>query len=320
MALASTFGDRLSGFIACVVLASFRWYIGLLFFIGWAMLRPPLRRLLAERATLMRRATPELRHSWYYIGCSYRPEFAKEVRVFGLGGWILGRHRGKWLAGMEPAWRQMRHFRHRTLLFGAGVAAMYVAGAGAIALAAWHRDISLATVAVMLPMLPTTMQVGGVSPADVGLEQMRAAVPDLDDLVSRLGPGPAGEGRASAAGRPVSGIRFGSVTYRYPGGGRAVCQGLDLELTAGRSLALVGANGAGKTTLVTVLARLREPSEGRITVDGTDLRDLDTHSWQCQVAVVNQDFGRYPLSARENVAFCDLTGDGLSGDFDGAAP
>ncbi len=319
MALASAFGDRLSGFFACAVLASFRWYIGLLFFVGWSLLRPPLRALLAERATLMRRATPELRHSWYYLGCSYRPEFAKEVRVFGLGSWILGRHRAKWLAGMEAPWRQMRHFRRRTLLFGAGVAAMYVAGAGVLALAAWHGDIGLATVAVMLPMLPTTMQVGGVSTADVGLEQMLAAVPDLDDLVSRLRSGPDEQGRTGAARRPEAGIRFSSVTYRYPGGGRAVCQGLDLELTAARSLALVGANGAGKTTLVTLLAGLREPSQGQITVDGTDLRDLDTRSWQRQVAVVNQDFGRYPLSARENVAFCDLTGDGLSGDFDQAA-
>ena len=89
-------------------------------------------------------------------------------------------------------------------------------------------------------------------------------------------------------------------------------QDLDLELTAGQSLALVGANGAGKTTLVTLLARLREPTAGRITVDGTDLRDLDARAWQRQVAVVNQDFGRYPLSARENIAFRDLTADGLA--------
>jgi len=95
MALASAFGDRLSGFIACVVLATFRWYIGLLFFVGWSLLRPPLRRLLAERALLVRRATPELRHSWYYLGCSYRPAFAKEVRIFGLGRWLLSRHRDK---------------------------------------------------------------------------------------------------------------------------------------------------------------------------------------------------------------------------------
>src|SRR6204780_4231286 len=211
MALASAFGDRPSGFIACVVLASFRWYIGLAFFLGWSLLRPPLRRLLAERATLVRRATPELRHSWYYLGCSYRPAFAKEIRIFGLGRWILDRHRDKWLAGMEPPWRQMRHFRNRALLFSVVVAAMYAAGAGLLAVAAWHHDIGLGTVAVMLPMLPSTMQVGGVSAADVTLESMLASVPDLDELVTRLRGPAADSGAASAAGRPALGIRFEAV-------------------------------------------------------------------------------------------------------------
>jgi ATP-binding cassette subfamily B protein len=168
-------------------------------------------------------------------------------------------------------------------------------------------------------MLPSTMQVGGVSAADVTLENMLASVPDLDELVSRLTVTTAETGRASAAGRPAHAIRFEAVGYRYPGGGRPVYEGLDLEIAAGRSLALVGENGAGKTTLVTLLARLREPTSGRITVDGTDLRDTDARSWQRQVAVVNQDFGRYPLSARENVAFRDLTAAGLSEDFDEAA-
>ena len=319
MALASAFGDRLSGFIACVVLATFRWYIGLLFFVGWSLLRPPLRRLLAERALLVRRATPELRHSWYYLGCSYRPAFAKEVRIFGLGRWLLSRHRDKWLAGMEPPWRQLRHFRNRALLFGLVVGAMYAAGAGLLALAAWHRDITLTTLAVMLPMLAATMQVGGVSITDVSLEQMLAAVPDLDELVGRLRDSATETGADSAAGPPARTIRFESVAYRYPSGGAPVYEGLDLELTAGRSLALVGSNGAGKTTLVTLLARLREPTGGRITVDGTDLRDLNPRSWQRQVAVVNQDFGRYPLTARENIAFRDLTADGLGEEFDEAA-
>jgi ATP-binding cassette, subfamily B, bacterial len=319
MALASAFGDRLSGFIACVVLATFRWYIGLLFFVGWSLLRPPLRRLLAERALLVRRATPELRHSWYYLGCSYRPAFAKEVRIFGLGRWLLSRHRDKWLAGMEPPWRQLRHFRNRVLLFGLVVGAMYAAGAGLLALAAWHRDITLSTLAVMLPMLAATMQVGGVSIADVSLEQMLAAVPDLDELVGQLRDPATETGADSAAGRPARTIRFESVAYRYPSGGAPVYEGLDLELTAGRSLALVGSNGAGKTTLITLLARLREPTGGRITVDGTDLRDLNPRSWQRQVAVVNQDFGRYPLTARENIAFRDLTADGLGEEFDEAA-
>jgi ATP-binding cassette subfamily B protein len=310
MVLAGMLGDRLGGLVSCAVLASFRWWVGLMFFLGWTLLRPPLRRLLAERATLARRATPQLRHSWYYLGCSYRPGFAKEMRVFGLGDWVLGRHRALWLEGMAPPWAQLRRFEVRTVMFGGVVALMYAAGTGALALAAFHHDIGLGTIAVMLPMFPATMQVGGVSAADVTLEVMLAAVPDLDSLLTRLRAAPDRPlGSGTAAGLPAASIRFESVSYTYPGGDRPVVDGLDLELAAGRSLALVGVNGAGKTTLVTLLGRLRDPSGGRVTVDGTDLRDLDARSWQRQVAVVYQDFTRYPLTARENVAFYDLEGD-----------
>ena len=84
-----------------------------MFLVGWCAVRPPLRRLLANRATLVRRATPALRHSWYYLGCAWRPEFAKEMRVFGLGPWVLDRHRQKWLEGMAPSWAEARHFERR---------------------------------------------------------------------------------------------------------------------------------------------------------------------------------------------------------------
>jgi ATP-binding cassette, subfamily B, bacterial len=322
MALASAFGDRLSGFLACVTLATFRWWIGLLFFAGWTAIRPPLRRMLAARATLVRQATPQLRHSWFYIGCSYRPAFAKEMRLFGLGDWILERHRTTWLAGMAASWRYMRSFQRHAVLYGLVVAAMYAAGAGVLGLAAYHHAITLGTVAIMLPMFPSTMQVGGVTAADVSLEQMLASVPDLDDVITRLRASPV-PGASDASGLPAQSLRFEAVSYQYPAAGRdergpAVLAGLDLELTAGRSLALVGINGAGKTTLVTLLARLREPTAGRITVDGTDIRELDARSWQRQVAVVYQDFTRYPLTARQNIAFRDLGAGGRAGAGAGA--
>ncbi|MGH3067574.1 MAG: ABC transporter ATP-binding protein [Streptosporangiaceae bacterium] len=314
MTLASAIGDRLGGLGACVVLATFRWWLGLLFLAGWLVIRPPLRRLLAERALLTRRATPALRHSWYYLGCAWRPQFAKEMRVFGLGEWILGRYQERWTDGMAPSWAAMSRLNRRVLAFGGLVAVMYGAGAGALGLAAYRQEIGLGTLAVMLPMMAMTMQVGGVSAADVMLEQMLAAVPDLDDIIGRLG-GPATAGPAmagpeageqAAAGLPARSIRLESVSYRYACGDHAVLDELDLELPSGQSTALVGLNGAGKTTLVTLLARLRDPTGGRILVDGTDLRDLDARGWQRQVAVVYQDFTRYPLSARENVALRDL--------------
>ena len=161
MALAGVLGNRLGGLVSCGVLASFRWWVGLMFFLGWTLLRPPLRRLLAERATLTRRATPQLRHSWYYLGCSYLPGFAKEMRVFGLGDWVLGRHRALWLEGMAAPWAQLRRFEVRTVMFGGIVALMYAAGAGALALAAFHHDVGLGTIAVMLPMSPRLCRSAG---------------------------------------------------------------------------------------------------------------------------------------------------------------
>jgi ATP-binding cassette subfamily B protein len=99
-------------------------------------------------------------------------------------------------------------------------------------------------------------------------------------------------------------VRFEGVTFAYPGA-EPVLRDLDLELTAGESLGLVGVNGAGKTTLVTLLAGMRSPTGGRITVDGAPLAELD--AWERQVAVVYQDFARFPFSAAENVG---LFGDG----------
>jgi ATP-binding cassette, subfamily B, bacterial len=307
--LASALSDRLSGVFACAVLASFRWWVGLFFLAGWLLIRPPLLRLLSERAVLARRAVGGLRHSWWYLGASYRDTFAKEVRMLGLGDWLLGRHTAMWLAGMAPPWRHMWRLRRRVMGFAFVVAAMYAVGAGSLAYAAYHGEIGVGTLATMLPMLMTTMQAGGVSAADVTLEQMLAAVPDLDAVLTGLKPRSdlsSAEVTAAASGYT---IRFENVGYTYPTGDAPVLDGLDLELKAGESLAIVGVNGAGKTTLVTLLARLRDPTAGKITVDGTDLRDLDARSWQRGVAVVYQDFTRYPLSARENVGLRDLGAD-----------
>jgi ATP-binding cassette, subfamily B, bacterial len=92
------------------------------------------------------------------------------------------------------------------------------------------------------------------------------------------------------------------VAFRYPGREADVFSALDLEIPAGRSLAIVGANGAGKTTLIKLLTRLYDPTAGRITVDGVDLRELDPRAWQRRVAAIFQDFQQYQLSAYDNVA------------------
>ena len=110
-------------------------------------------------------------------------------------------------------------------------------------------------------------------------------------------------GHLPADGIPERVIRFEGVTFRYPGRDEDVFTDLDLDIRVGQSLAIVGTNGAGKTTLVKLLARLYDVGGGRITVDGTDLRDIEPAAWQRRVAAIFQDFVEYPVSAHDNVAF-----------------
>jgi ABC-type multidrug transport system fused ATPase/permease subunit len=101
---------------------------------------------------------------------------------------------------------------------------------------------------------------------------------------------------------PAAEIRFRDVHFTYPAGGAPVLDGFDLSIPAGTSLAIVGQNGAGKTTLAKLLCRLYDPQSGAIEVDGTDLREIDPASWRSRLTAVFQDFVRFELPLRDNVA------------------
>ena len=103
--------------------------------------------------------------------------------------------------------------------------------------------------------------------------------------------------------RPFTqGIVFENVGFRYPGSEKWVLRHISFELPAGEKLALVGENGAGKTTLVKLLARLYDPSEGRILLDGRDLREYDVEALRQEVGIIFQDYIRYYFTAGENIA------------------
>jgi len=141
---------------------------------------------------------------------------------------------------------------------------------------------------------------GTMTQDDVYVAQGMPSIPAVHELEAAAASRRA-TGDASADGLPRHGVRFEGVTFAYPGSSTPVLDGFDLELRAGESLAIVGSNGAGKTTLVKLLARFYEPTSGRITVDGIDLRDVDADGWQQRIAAIFQDFTRYALTARENV-------------------
>jgi ABC-type multidrug transport system fused ATPase/permease subunit len=140
---------------------------------------------------------------------------------------------------------------------------------------------------------------GGLSWALDGAAAPVAAVLRLEAAMARAGALRSGSRRAD--GMPVQAVRFRDVTFAYPGGAK-VLEHFDLTIPAGSSMAIVGQNGAGKTTLAKLLCRLYDPQAGVIEVDGVDLRDFDLVSWRERVTAVFQDFIRFELPLRDNVA------------------
>lgn len=103
--------------------------------------------------------------------------------------------------------------------------------------------------------------------------------------------------------RPERGIVFDNVSFKYPNSGHWALHRINVSIGERETIALVGENGSGKTTLVKLLSRLYDPTEGSIRLNGVDLRDMDPVELRRRMSVVVQDFGRYHLSARDNIAF-----------------
>jgi ATP-binding cassette, subfamily B, bacterial len=296
---------RLSGVIGCAVIAAYFWWLGLLLLVMWLVVRRVMLRAVLRQAIDVRGQTTEMRRAWYLTGVGSKARDAKEVRVFGLARFLADRYARQFTEAIGVGLVGLRGLHRRAAACFAGVLAGYALAIYVISEAARTHQIGLRALAIMLPMLAITAAVGSVSYDDIALVQSMFGLPDADRLERDLVPpselGGAGE---IADGVPAAAVRFEGARFRYPSSGEAdVLAGVDLELVAGASTALVGVNGAGKSTLVSLLARLRDPTGGRITVDGADVRALDPARWQRMIALMPQDPVRYPLSAYDNVAF-----------------
>lgn len=304
MTLAIVLSNRAGGLIACAVLASWRWWLGAGMAVMWMIVRRPQLKLIKEQGAMYAGSSEVLRRAWYLHRLAAMPAVAKESRVFGLGGWLVDRYRSQWLRGMSAPWAVQDRLDRTVLAQSVLVLGAFAGACGYLGYASYHHEIDLGTLAVMLPMLAATTPFGDISWDDVALAWMLQGLPRIGGLDSKLAARTADlAGALPASGLPSGEVRFERVDFRYPASDRAVFEGLDLVIPAGRSTALVGINGAGKTTLVKLLARLHDPTRGRIVVDGTALTELNPSSWQRQVAVVFQDFNHYPLTLRENIGW-----------------
>ncbi|RTL69801.1 MAG: ABC transporter ATP-binding protein [Pseudonocardiaceae bacterium] len=301
---AGSVATQASGWLACGVVAVYEWWVGLALLVMWVVVRRLMLRQVIVLATEHRGQTTAMRRAGYFAALGTRAQAAKEIRVFGLDGFVADRYASEYGTAIDSALGGMRRLHRRALGCLVLVAAALVGALLVIGADAHDRGIGLAAIATLLPMLAVTMSAGSVTFDDMTVAWTMSGLPDVEGLERDLGREAAPPGGArDPAGLPRDAIRFDDVSFRYPGRPDDVLAGVDLELVAGTSTAVVGVNGAGKTTLVGLLSRLRDPVSGRVLVDGTDARELDPARWQRQVAVVPQEPVHYPASAFDNVAY-----------------
>jgi ATP-binding cassette subfamily B protein len=292
----------IAGAASAVLLAAYAWWAPLL--LGGAWLST--HWLLRESGVWRDRNTPEVRAAQRDAEYAYRlavdPAPAKEVRLFGLPDWIMARfvERRTRLHALQYEATRLREkpvIWCLLLVVSANVIVFWsLAGAAADGRLGLGALVVFAQAAIGASMIAF----GGLNWALDGSAAPVAAVLRLEGAMAPAGALPSG--RVAAGKMPTRGIRFRDLTFGYPGTAAPVLDRFDLTIPAGTSLAIVGQNGAGKTTLVKLLCRLYDPQSGAIEVDGVDVRTLDLASWRSRVAAVFQDFIRFELSLRDNVA------------------
>ena len=248
------------------------------------------------------RQTPVRRQLDYLRVLGASKESAKELRLFGLSRFLSGEYaRLSNRIYDENARLAGRRLRAGALLSLLSTAGYYGAYAYVI-----YRTVTGALTWGTLQFLA-----GAIAGASTNIQNVFAtfsSIADqslfLTDLVEFLQVTPkiCSKPGALPAPRPMrDGYVFENVSFCYPGSQRRVLDGLDFRLEAGERMALVGENGQGKTTIVKLLTRLYDPSEGRILLDGVDLREYNIEDLHSQIGVIFQDFMRYEMTVRQNI-------------------
>src|ERR1035438_10057660 len=249
------------------------------------------------------RQTPIRRQLDYLRILGGSKEAAKELKLFGLKDFLAGRFKGlSTQVYEEDVALARRKVTTGSVLSAIGTAGYYTAYVFAV----WQTVIGVFSFGTL------TLLANAIREASSNLQQTFSTLSTiadqalfLTDLIAFFEMRPTIESKPNAlpAPRPIQrGFEFRNVSFRYPGSSRLVVNGLNFQLRPGERVALIGENGEGKTTIVKLLTRLYDPLEGQVLLDGVDLREYSLEDLYREIGVIFQDFMRYEMTARENIA------------------
>jgi ATP-binding cassette subfamily B protein len=249
------------------------------------------------------RQTPIRRQLDYLRILGGSKEAAKELKLFGLKDFLTGRFKGL----STQVYEEDIALARRKVVAGAFLSAIGTAGYyTAYVFAVWR------TVTGVFSFGTLTLLANAIREASSNLQQTFSTLSTiadqalfLTDLIAFFEMRPTIQSKPNAlpAPRPIrSGFEFRNVSFRYPGSPRLILNGLNFHLHPGERVALIGENGEGKTTIVKLLTRLYDPAEGQVLLDGVDLREYNLEDLYREIGVIFQDYMRYEMTARENIA------------------
>jgi ATP-binding cassette subfamily B protein len=260
--------------------------------------RPGIERQATERGASRTRLARHL------FDMATTASAGKEVRVTGIGDRLARDRRSAWEAGNRPvASARLASAGWHTvawMIFGAGYVGAIVFVTSGLGASAGDVLLTLAAGSRLSFYVGGTVgEVGFLRGVWMDSSRRLAWLEDYARAVSAKSDLPAPQRLADA-------IRFEHVSFAYPGTDRLVLDDVNLELPSGAVVAIVGENGAGKTTMVKLLAKMYEPTSGRILIDRTDLARIDAAAWRSRLAGAFQDFFRFEFQARHTVGVGDL--------------
>ena len=253
------------------------------------------------------RSSPLRREAGYWSDLLSGREAAPELRLFGLADHLIGlwsRVFGRHVAEMDRGRRRVTI--GSMIEISVVQIAIMISGIALVVLASTGQISIGQLVALLYGLSRFQDATNTVGWSSAGLIEDWTRIAHLRDFLAldseRRSPS-RGAKRSPSPFRQA--IQFDGLGFTYPGSQRPALSGVNLTIRPNEHLALVGENGAGKTTLVRLLLGLYRPTEGRITVDGVDVADLDPNEWRQRATAIFQDFVRYPTTPFENIAFAD---------------